>query len=121
MDGLSCATSAPGSSCCGTPANGAPPWPGSSPKRTHNRCSPCSVTPLLLPGYSYDSSARMPALPFHEHDADLARSLARDAADAGPWLPTPAEQDARWWECFGEQVEAMRAGRQLAQAIGGIA
>jgi hypothetical protein len=75
----------------------------------------------LFPGYSYGTTVQMPAIPFPEADADLARWLATDAAAAQPWLPTVAEQDARWWECFGERVENMRAGRRTATAIGAMA
>lgn len=74
----------------------------------------------LFPDYTYDSPARMPALPVPAEDADLARWLATDATPAQPWLPTLAEQEARWWEVHGESVERMRAGRRAAVAIGGL-
>lgn len=42
------------------------------------------------------------------------------AAHATPWLPTVAEQEARWREVYGDQLDQARRNRQQLDAFGAV-
>lgn len=57
--------------------------------------------------------AQIPSLPIPDDPTEALLWLVSDeAAAAKPWLPTVAEQDAAWWDQFGEaqQMRANAAG-----------
>ncbi len=64
------------------------------------------------------STAPLPPMP--RFDDPLARLLwvVADGAAAEPWLPTTHEQDARWWDVYGQGVQNRRTGQALAAHVG---
>lgn len=63
--------------------------------------------------------AQIPRIPApHDPTERLLWTVSEAAAPAQPWLPTMAEQDAAWWNQFGEGVENRAQRHRDAQAIG---
>jgi len=63
--------------------------------------------------------AQIPRIPAPADPAErLLWIVSEAAAPAQPWLPTMAEQDAAWWNQFGEGVENRAQRHRDAQAIG---
>lgn len=67
--------------------------------------------------------ARPPTAPLRRPDIPTGSVgmliwLVTDAEAAGPWLPTPSEQDKAWAAVYGEAAEQLRRGHRDAQAIG---
>lgn len=58
-----------------------------------------------------------PRIEWPEEPSALALWLVEDAAPAKPWMPTVAEQDGRWWEVYGEEVEHRAAAHHHARAL----
>ncbi len=74
-------------------------------------------TPLALsPGWSPPSP--IPGIPAPTDPTErLLWCVGPEGTVAHPWLPTVAEQDAAWWDRFGEGVEARKQMSHSARAI----
>lgn len=72
----------------------------------------------FFPGWK--APARIPRLPFPEDATARLLWLVSDdtAQKAEPWFPTIAEQDAAWWEQFGEAQEMRKQAHHNAMAVG---
>lgn len=65
----------------------------------------------LHPGWSAESTAAMPAIPFPKDPAErLLWIVTPEVAAAEPWLPTVAEQDAAWLAMYGEKARQKSPG-----------
>lgn len=70
----------------------------------------------LVPGWK--PGARIPQLPVPEDPSARLLWIVGDGAVAKPWLPTMAEQDAAWWDRFGEAQQMRAQAHRDALAIG---
>ena len=74
-------------------------------------------TPLAL-SPSWKPPARIPPIPAPiDPTARLLWVVSPEAAIAKPWLPTRDEQDAAWWEQFGDRQSRNQNSADLARAM----
>lgn len=73
--------------------------------------------PHALTGYT-PSTARPPQIDYPADPVDRMLWLVGPAAVGQPWLPTTNEQDAAWWNAYGDGVMQRQNAAVFAQQVG---